>query len=115
MAANKAKRSIHVAQPPKRLRLNPNSTELQQVKPHIYQAIADMNGGFEHVMRSLQTIQDINFLHCSSLKGMRNLIGRLRSQANHELTTVLSEREKANAGHFQRLYVEQESSRLRAS
>jgi hypothetical protein len=114
MAANKSKRSIHLAQP-QRPRLNPNSTELQQVKSHIYQAIAQMNSGFELALQGLQTLQEISFLHTGSLKGLRNLMGRLRAQANHELLAILSEREKANAAHFQRLCLEQESSQLRAS
>ena len=113
MAVNKSKRSIHPAQPqPQRLRLNPDSTELQQVKSHIYRAMADMNGGLELALQGLQTLQEISFLHVGSLKGMRNLIGRLRAQANHELTTILSQREKANATHFQRLCLEQQNSRV---
>ena len=109
MAVNKAKRSIHVAQPV-RPRVNRNPAELQPVKSHIYRAIADMNGGFEHALQGLQTIQEISFLHVGSLKGLRNLIGRLRAQANHELLAILSEREKANAGHFLRRSMEQENS-----
>ena len=113
MAVNKAKRSIHLAQPqphPRARRLNHNSAELQQVKSHVYRAIADMNGGFEHALQGLQALQENSFLCVGSLKGMRNLIGRLRAQANHELMAILGEREKANAGHFLRRSMEQEDS-----
>ena len=110
MAANKSKRSIHLAQPSRRPRPNHNSTELQQVKSHIYRAIADMNGGFEHALQGLQALQENSFLCVGSLKELRNLIGRLRAQANHELMVILSEREKANAGHFLRRSMEQENS-----
>jgi hypothetical protein len=112
MAANKSKRSIHLAQPqPQRPRLNHNSAEHQPVKPHVYRAIADMNAGFEQALQGLQTIQEISFLCVGSLKGLRNLVARLRAQANHELTAILTQREKANAGHFQRLCLEQQNSR----
>jgi hypothetical protein len=94
---------------PQRPRLNHNSTEFKQVKSHIYRAIADMNGGFELALQGLQALQENNFLHGGSLKGMRNLIGRLRAQANHELMSILSEREKANAGHYLRRSMEQEN------
>jgi hypothetical protein len=97
---------------PQRLRprLNRNSTELQPVKSHVYRAIADMNGGFEHALQGLQVLQENSFLCVGSLKGMRNLIGRLRAQANHELMAILGEREKANAGHYLRRSMEQENS-----
>jgi len=109
MATSKAKRPILLAQPkPQRSRLNHNSTELQPVKSHIYRAIADMNGGFEHALQGLQVLQENSFLYVGSLKGMRNLIGRLRAQANHELMAILSEREKTNAGHFLRRSMKQE-------
>src|SRR5689334_1269680 len=107
MAANKSKRSIHLAQPqPQRPRFNHNPTEFQQVKSHVYRAIADMNGGFEHALQGLQALRENGFLCVGSLKELRNLIGRLRAQANHELMAVLSEREKANAGHFLRRSME---------
>ena len=114
MAANKSKRSIHLAQP-QRPRRNSSSAEHQPVKPHVYRAIADMNAGFEQALQGLQTIQEINFLCTGSLKGLRNLIGKLRSQANHELTAILSGREKANAGHFQRLCLEQKNSPMQST
>jgi hypothetical protein len=109
MAANKSKRSIHLAQP-QRPRLNSNSAEHQPVKSHVYRAIADMNAGFELALQGLQTIQEFHFLGVSGLKGLRNLVARLRAQANHELTAILTQREKANAGHFQRLC--QQNSRV---
>jgi hypothetical protein len=102
MAVHKANRSLHLAQP-KRLRLNnPGSTELQHVKTRVYRAMADINSGFDLVLQGLQILSSVSFLHFS-LRGMHNLVARLRAKANHELTAILSGREKANATHFQRL------------
>jgi hypothetical protein len=109
MAANKSKRSIHLAQPqPKheRPRLNQEPTEQMPVRAHVYRTIAEMNGGFEHVIDALQTMQRIKHLPADSLKGIENEIALIRAEANRGLMAVLSERELANAGHFQRLSLE---------
>src|SRR6476660_3742228 len=106
MAANKVKRSIHLAQPtPQRPRLNPNQepTEQMPVRAHVYRTIAEMNGGFEHALEGLETLIRINYLRSDSLAGIQNLISRVRADANRELITVLHEREVANAIHFERL------------
>lgn len=108
MAANKSKRSIHLAQP-QRPRPNHNPADLQHVKTRVYRAMADINGGFDHVLQGLQTLNTVKFLQSSGCKGMDNLVGRLRAKANHELTAILSQREKSNAGHFQRLCLEPEN------
>jgi hypothetical protein len=116
MAANKSKRSIHLAQPlPQRPRPNHKPADLQHVKTRVYRAMADINSGFDHVLQGLQTLNTIKFLQSSGFKGMDNLIGRLRAQANHELTAILSQREKSNAGHFQRLCMAQEIGKPEAA
>ena len=104
MAVSKAKRSVHLAQP-LRPRLNGKPAELKPVRAHVYHTIADMNGGFETVIQGLKILQNITFLS-DSLKGVQNLICRIRAQANHDLMKVLDEREEANADHFHRLNLE---------
>jgi hypothetical protein len=115
MAANKTKRSIHLAQPqpqqnqPQQAQhpvQNPEPTEPQPVRSHVYRTIADMNGGFEHVMEALQTLERIKRLPAPSLNGIKNQIARIRAEANRDLMAVLSERELANVGHFQSLCLE---------
>jgi hypothetical protein len=109
MAANKAKRSIHLAQPqPHHTRpsLHPEPAELMPVRAHVYRTIADMNGGLEHAIEGLQTLQKINYLRSDTLNGMHDLICRIRAQANQHLITALNEREMANASHFQGLGIE---------
>jgi hypothetical protein len=76
------------------------------VKAHVYRTIAEMNGGFEHVVEALQAMQKIKHLPADSLNGIENQIGRIRAEANRDLMAVLSERELANASHFQRLCME---------
>jgi hypothetical protein len=114
MAVNKAKRSIHLAQPqpqhrspkPARPSLHPEPAELMPVRAHVYRTIADMNGGLEHAIEGLQMLQKINYLRSDTLNGMHDLICRIRAQANQHLITALNEREMANASHFQRLGLE---------
>jgi hypothetical protein len=123
MAVNKSKRSIHLTQPqpqnakharaadhkPERPRLNQEPTEQMPVRAHVYRTIADMNGGFEQVIEVLQALQKIKHLPADSIKEIENQIARIRAEANRDLMAVLSERELANAGHFQRLCMEPES------
>ena len=108
MAANKAKLSIPLAQP-ERPRLNHEPAELMPVRAHVYRTIADMNGGFEHAIEGLQTLQKINYLRSDGLDGIHNLICRIRAQTNRELMIILNQREIANAGHFQHLCLEPEN------
>jgi len=124
MATNKVKRSIHRTQPqpqhartalaldrkPERPKLNANqeTTEQMPVKAHVYRTIAEMNGGFEQVIEVLQALQKIKHLPVDDIKGIENQIARIRAEANRDLMAVLTERELANAGHFQRLCMEPE-------
>ena len=122
MAANKSKRSIHLAQPqpqqaktelqpeqakPERPELNVNQepTEQMPVRAHVYRAIADMNGGFENAIEGLQTLLKINYMRSDSLNEIQNQICQVRAQTNRELMAVLNEREGANAAHFNRIRV----------
>jgi hypothetical protein len=102
MATNKAKRSIHLTQP------NHSPAEQMPVRAHVYRTMADVNGGFEHVIEGLQTLHKINYLHSDVLENMLNLVCRVRAQANLHLMAVLDERETANAGHYQQLCIEPE-------
>jgi hypothetical protein len=85
MATSKAKRTVPLAQLQRR---SPNSepAELLPVKAHVYQAIAELNGGFEKVVRDLQTVGRISFLPSDRITAMHDLICRVRAQANRDLT-----------------------------
>jgi hypothetical protein len=85
--------------------------EQMPVRAHVYRTIADMNGGFEHAIEGLQTLQKINYLRSDSLNEIQNLICQVRAQANRELMTVLNEREAGNVGHYQNLRVEPAADR----
>ena len=97
MATSKAKRSIHLTQP------NPSPAELMPVRAHVYRTIADVNGGFEHVIEGLQILQKIKYLRSDGLDQTLNLVCRIRAQANRELIAVIDQRETANTVHFQQL------------
>ena len=98
MATNKAKRSIHLAQ-----HQHQPAPGLMPVKAHIYLAIAEWNGGLEEAMQSLKKLQQINFLPSSHLAAMYDMVGGLRAQSTRDLLAILSQRETANAGHFEHL------------
>jgi len=61
MATNKAKRSIHLAQP------QPQRTELKPVRAHAYRSLAEMNTGLEQAIQGLQALQKINLFSAESL------------------------------------------------
>jgi hypothetical protein len=105
MAENKAKRSVHLAQP-ERLRTNPEPDKLMPVRVHAYQTLAELNAGFDKVIHDLETLQRISFLGTERLAGMHDLVCGIRAQANRECLAILAERETVNAGHFDGLCME---------
>jgi hypothetical protein len=102
MATNKAKRSIHLAQPQRR---SPNQepAELNPVKAHVYHDIAELNAGLEKAIHHLQILQDNHLFRTCGLTAMNQLLRGVRARANRRIMMALSERETANAGHFQQL------------
>jgi len=98
MATNKAKRSIHLAQP------QPQTKDLLPVRAHAYRSLAEMNSGLEQAIHGLQELKKITcFSSSESLNGIYTLLSRIRAQANREAMAVLAERETANTRHFQQL------------
>jgi hypothetical protein len=117
MATSKAKRPIPLAQPqryktnpstnPKTSspklnsqtnpRTNPDSAGLMPVKVHVYRAIAELNAGFEKVVQELQTLERVSFLRSGNVSALRELIRRVRAEANRDFTVAMHDREKANA------------------
>ena len=102
MATSKAKRPILLAQPkPQRCSTNPktnaNPAGLMPVKANIYRAMAELNGGFKTVIHELQILEQVGFLRPHGVTQMRELICRLRAQANRDFTMAMHEREKTNA------------------
>jgi hypothetical protein len=102
MAANKAKRSVHLAQP-QRPRLHPEPAELKPVKARVYRDIAEMNTGLEQALHGLRALQHIPLFPADDLNNLHNQLSRIRAQANRQLVAVLEDREASNAAHFHRL------------
>ena len=100
MATNKAKRSIHLAQPQPH---SQSATEPMPVQAHVYQAIAELNGGLEKVIRDFKKLQKVPFFHSERLVSIHHLLCKLRAEANQEFMMALNQRETANTGHFDRL------------
>jgi hypothetical protein len=100
MAVNKVKRSIHLAQHQPQTQ---PAAKLLPVKAYIYRAIAELNAGFELTLQELKRLQQVDFLPAARIAAMHTAVGELRAQANREFLSIISQRETANAGHFERL------------
>jgi hypothetical protein len=110
MATNKAKRSIHLAQPQPQPQHNQQPpTKLMPVKAHIYRAIADLNAGLELTLQELNRLQQADFLPSARIAAMHKVVGELRAQANRDFLRILGQRETANTAHFERLHTQPES------
>jgi hypothetical protein len=70
------------------------------VKAHIYHSIAELNSGFEKVIQELQVLGTISLFRSSRLPAMRELICRMRAEANRDFAMAIHDREKVNAGQF---------------
>jgi hypothetical protein len=108
MAISKAKRPILLAQPkPQHKRrstnpkTNPDPGGAMPIKAHVYQAVGELNIGFEKVVQELHTLSQVGFLRPARVMSMRELICRIRAEANRDFTMAMHEREKANAGQFE--------------
>jgi hypothetical protein len=86
---------------PQRRSLNPKTNAdpagLTPVKANVYRAMAELNGGFQTVIHELQVLAQVCFLRPHGVTEMRDLICRLRAQANRDFTMAMHEREKTNA------------------
>ena len=105
MATNKAKLSIHLAQPQSQRR-GPNpqpAAEPMPVQAHVYRTVADLNSGFEKLMQDFRKLRKVPYFHPERLTALHNCLCRLRAEANQEFIMALSERETANTGHFDQL------------
>jgi hypothetical protein len=106
MATNKAKRSIHLAQATRRCSNPQPATELMPVKARIYQAVTELNVGFEKVVRDLRDLQRVEFFCSERVAELHNAVCRIRAQINQEFLKVMNEREMANDGHFESIGAE---------
>lgn len=102
MATNKAKRSIHLAQPERRS-LNHEPAEPIPVKSHVYHSIAELNAGLEKAIQNLQNLQHNHLFRASGLTAMNRVLRGIRARANRQLMMALNERETANASQFSEL------------
>jgi hypothetical protein len=89
--------------PAKRLnpKTNPDPAGLIPVKTHVYRTIAELNGGFDKVIQELETLSRVRFFNSDGVTAIRDLICRLRAEANRDFTVAMHERERANAGHLE--------------
>lgn len=114
MATSKAKRLIGLAQPKPKTQSHriaskirdrsghkPEGTSLMPVKARVYHSIAELNSGFEQVVRELQILGGFNLFCSSDMTAMRQQISRMRAQANRDFALAIHYREKANAGLLQ--------------
>jgi hypothetical protein len=96
MATSKAKRLTVLAQPrPRRSKTQPKPEDAAviPVRAHVYRSIAELNSGFEKVVQELQTLGGMSLFRSSGLGAMRELICRMRAQANRDFARTIHERE----------------------
>ena len=53
-------------------------------------------------IQELQTLAQVSFLRRERVSAMRELISRVRAEANRDFTIVMHERESVNAGYLER-------------
>ncbi|HZI55446.1 MAG TPA: hypothetical protein VFF39_01660, partial [Verrucomicrobiae bacterium] len=58
---------------------------------------------FEKVLQELHMLSQVSFLRPQRVTAMRALVCRLRAEANRDFTMAMHEREKVNAGYFERM------------
>jgi hypothetical protein len=80
----------------------------QPVKSSAYQAIAELNRGFEQVTQDFQTLQQFNFFPADNLNAWINTICRMQAEANLRLMDALNSREMDNALYYDRLCLQRE-------
>ena|SRR5438270_12937831 len=77
--------------------------EPQPVSSSAYQAITDVNNGFEKLIHDLQALQQFNFFPADILGSWLNLVLRTQAEANSHLLEVLHSREMKNSAYYDRL------------
>ncbi|MBZ5508601.1 MAG: hypothetical protein LAO78_24340 [Acidobacteriia bacterium] len=109
MATNKAKRSIHLAQPQPQAQQPNRKPALAPVKPHVYYAIAELNAGLEKAIHNLHMLQSNGLFGASGLAEMYRVLRGIHARANRQLIMALNERETSNARHSPQLSPEPEN------
>jgi hypothetical protein len=89
---------------PKRI----NHVQPHPVKSSAYQAIAELNRGFEQVTQNFQTLQQFNFFPADNLTAWINSICLMQAEANLRLMDALNSREMDNALYYDRLCLQWE-------
>lgn len=82
--------------------------EPQPVTVRVYQAIAEVNGGFEKVTQQLHVLEQFNFFRAEILTAWLNSVQHLQADANSHLLEILSDRELNNASYYDRLCMQWE-------
>ena len=74
--------------------------EPQPVSSDAYQALTDVNCGFEQVSRDLQSLEQFNFFPAENVTAWLNVIGRMRAEICQKLMESLTHREMTNAAYY---------------
>ncbi len=80
----------------------------QPVTSSAYQAIAELNRGFEHLTQNLQALQEFSFFPADDLTAWTNMICLTQAEANQTLMEALDHREMNNALYYDRLCLQRE-------
>jgi hypothetical protein len=80
----------------------------QPVGSRVYQAIAEVNSGFEILTHRLQALEQFNFFPADNLTAWLNVVLHLQAEANSLLLESLDHREMNNAAYYDGLCMEWE-------
>jgi len=75
----------------------------QLVTSRVYQAIAEVNGGFEKLTQDMQGLLKFSFFPTKNLIAWLNQIRYMQAHANYRLIACLDSREMNNAAYYDRL------------
>ena len=84
------------------------AVEIMPVPPSVFQALHEINIGFENLTRNLETLQSVPFFPHPKLTAFSNLLHRMQAETNYSLADVIREREEKNAAYYDRLCIEWE-------
>lgn len=83
--------------------MRPNHVQPLPTPSSVYQAIADLQRGFEQAARNLEALQGFSFFPEEDLTAWGNIIGGMQAEASLQLLDAVRDRLMNNALYYDRL------------
>jgi hypothetical protein len=88
--------------------MRPNYVQPLPTPSSAYQAIAELNRGFENAVRNIEALQGFSFFPEEHLTAWGNVIGRMQAEASLQLLDAIRDRLMNNALYYDRLCLTRE-------